>query len=336
MKYSLYLALILSFTTLWCSGQNNSDWDKKLTKADQLFTDYNNSKASIAALIINNDSVQFIKKYGNNTENYDQVYDLGKISKYFTAIGILKLVEENKIKLTDKLSLFFPELPGYADSITVENLLIHKSQLPFLSKDIDFRNQNEIDNFLANVNLNKHFEGKTIFNDLDYYLLFRIIGSKYKKGYVKFITKEILKPLKIKNVIIIDHNFKSFSNLPKAYVTRDSMLQEFNKPSYNKILPGASGIYMSINDLSKFIINLNQGKIISKETFRNVYSSEYFDDKENGTRSFYGLNGIKETVYNTDYFYDGGFTDFGSQSALRIPVVNVNVILLTNQPGIFG
>lgn len=61
----------------------------------------------------------------------DTVFDLGSLSKQFTAIAILSLiVEEKKIALDDPLSKFFKGFPRYADSITVEDLLHHTSALP--------------------------------------------------------------------------------------------------------------------------------------------------------------------------------------------------------------
>jgi CubicO group peptidase (beta-lactamase class C family) len=335
MKRFVSFLVLFLFSIYISFGQSKKDWENKLNKAEAIFEDYNNSKISIAALVVNNDTVQYIKKFGEESTDYSQLFGLGKISKYFTAVSILKLVERGEVKLSDNLSKYFSEFSGFADSITVEELLVHKSGLPFLPQNINCLSKKETDEFLKNSTLKKDYIGKTIYNDLDYYLLSRIIDKKYKKGYAQFIKKEILKPIGIKNVIIIDHSFNNFEALPVGYVMRDSVFQEL-KPAYNRILQGASGIFISIEDLSKFIISLNKGELISKELGSNLYSVSYLDDSKNESRGMYGLNGIKESVYRTNYFYDGGFSDFGSQSAIRIPVVNVNVILLTNQPGVFG
>lgn len=334
MKRFIGLLILLFFSIIYCFGQTNKDLEKKLAKAEAIFADYNNSEISVAALVINNDTVRFLRSYGANS-SINKLYGLGKISKYFTAISILKLAEEGDLKLSDKLSNYFTDFSDFTDSVTIEQLLIYKSGLPFLPRNINYLNRNEIDGFLKGVFLNENFKDKTIFNDLNYYLLSRIVEKIYKKGYVKFIKREILKPINVKNVIIIDHNFNDFNDLPHGYVIRDSILQEI-KPSYNKILPGVSGVFLSIDDLSKFIISLNKGEIISKETFKNLYSVAYLDDTDNNLRGMYGLNGIKQSVYGTNYFYEGGFSDFGTQSSLRVPIVNTNVILLTNQPGVFG
>ncbi|HJY30789.1 MAG TPA: serine hydrolase domain-containing protein [Pyrinomonadaceae bacterium] len=60
----------------------------------------------------------------------DTVFDLGSLSKQFTAIAVLNLVLDKKLDLNDHLSKYFKRLPRYADSITVEDLLHHTSALP--------------------------------------------------------------------------------------------------------------------------------------------------------------------------------------------------------------
>lgn len=60
----------------------------------------------------------------------DTIFDLGSLSKQFTALAVLSLVFDKKLDLNDHLSKFFKGLPRYADAITVEDLLHHTSALP--------------------------------------------------------------------------------------------------------------------------------------------------------------------------------------------------------------
>ena len=64
-------------------------------------------------------------KVGLNT-----IFDLGSLSKQFTAAAVLMLVILEKISLNDPLSKFFKGFPRYADVITVEDLIHHTSGLP--------------------------------------------------------------------------------------------------------------------------------------------------------------------------------------------------------------
>ena len=60
----------------------------------------------------------------------DTVFDLGSLSKQFTALAVLNLLINKQIDLNDHLSKFFKRFPRYADSITIEDLLHHTSALP--------------------------------------------------------------------------------------------------------------------------------------------------------------------------------------------------------------
>ncbi|HEU0048974.1 MAG TPA: serine hydrolase domain-containing protein [Nitrososphaera sp.] len=60
----------------------------------------------------------------------DTIFDLGSLSKQFTAVAVLNLIINNKLSLNDHLSKFFKGFPRYADSITVEDLIHHTSALP--------------------------------------------------------------------------------------------------------------------------------------------------------------------------------------------------------------
>src|ERR1017187_1891193 len=70
------------------------------------------------------------------------IYRIGSITKMFTATMILQLVEDGKIWLDDKLSKFFPDLPGH-DKITISFLLHHRSGLHNFTDDKDYLEWNE-------------------------------------------------------------------------------------------------------------------------------------------------------------------------------------------------
>ena len=60
----------------------------------------------------------------------DTIFDLGSLSKQFTAVAILDLVNRKRLDLNDPLSKFFKGFPRYADDITVDDLIHHTAGLP--------------------------------------------------------------------------------------------------------------------------------------------------------------------------------------------------------------
>src|SRR5215469_15273243 len=63
-------------------------------------------------------------------------YRIGSITKMFTAVMILQLVEDGKLKLTDTLDKFFPQIPN-AKNITIVQILSHRSGIPNVRRDRD-------------------------------------------------------------------------------------------------------------------------------------------------------------------------------------------------------
>lgn len=62
----------------------------------------------------------------NEVSDANTIYQIGSVTKQFTAITVLKLAEQKKLKLTDKLSKYYPGFPN-GDSITLHHLLSHTS-----------------------------------------------------------------------------------------------------------------------------------------------------------------------------------------------------------------
>lgn len=60
----------------------------------------------------------------------ETVFDLGSITKVFTAAAVMRLAEEGRLRLDDRLPRFFPSVPRSKRSITVRQLLAHRSGLP--------------------------------------------------------------------------------------------------------------------------------------------------------------------------------------------------------------
>lgn len=77
----------------------------------------------------------------DHQSNPETQYRIGSITKMFTAVMIMQLIEEHKLSLETKLSEFFPEL-NHADAITIEQLMRHRSGLGSFTDDPTYRTWN--------------------------------------------------------------------------------------------------------------------------------------------------------------------------------------------------
>jgi CubicO group peptidase (beta-lactamase class C family) len=143
MKIKILLATLLTLV-LFTAGHAQT-LDK--AKLDQFFDRLAEKNKAMGSLTIAKDgNVLYTRAIGysqiNGTEKKPLTiatrYRVGSITKMFTGVMILQLVEEGKLKLTDTLDKFFPQIPN-ASKITIAQILARRSGIHDVSEDRDFR-----------------------------------------------------------------------------------------------------------------------------------------------------------------------------------------------------
>lgn len=144
----------------------------------------------------------------------DTIYEIGSVTKQFTAVGIMMLVEGGSISLDDTLDKYLPEYP-YASKITIRQLLnmtsgigdflgnksiLHNLGLDNAEDYFDRRMSKEIthEELLKYINKEElQFEPGTqyAYSNTNYYLLGMIIEKLSGMSYEEYITANIFKPL---------------------------------------------------------------------------------------------------------------------------------------------
>jgi CubicO group peptidase (beta-lactamase class C family) len=105
------------------------------SRIDKLFSSWNNSTPGGSILVARGDKILYHKAFGlanlegNIPNTTSTIFEAGSVSKQFTAYSILLLESEGKLKLTDDVRKYVPELPVYEVPITIQHLLNHTSGL---------------------------------------------------------------------------------------------------------------------------------------------------------------------------------------------------------------
>lgn len=144
----------------------------------------------VAVMVRKDDEIVHLNCYGYaNLETgakvgLDTIFDLGSLSKQFTAVAILDLVINNKLCLTDHLSKFFKGFPRYADAITIEDLIHHTSGLP------DY-----VEIYVQSRRAEKDWYDKAMAKEDDWYpLMLRGEKEISNKDVLKWIATQTLLP----------------------------------------------------------------------------------------------------------------------------------------------
>ena len=266
--------------------------DKQLIKKiDQLVSkDYSSLAPGCAVLIAKKDQVLYEKAFGianlelNVALKTDMVFRIGSITKQYTAVGILKLMEEGKLSLKDSLQRFFPEFPFKGHTITIENLLTHTSGLiDYQVFDIGINNAIRLDlpyslllDSLAPRPLLFSPGSKFEYSNSNYFLLGMIIEKLTGKKYDSYLQEAILKPAGLLNtyydspVRIIPGRVNGYTKLDSEYKNTDyiSMSQVFS----------AGALLANVNDLFKWNKALRSYSIIRKETLDKAWGNFRLSD----------------------------------------------------------
>src|SRR5690606_23434181 len=204
------------------------------------------------------------------------IYDIGSITKQFTATAILKLEMQSKLSTDDKLSKFFNNVPRDKENITIHDLLRHQSGLiSNVGGDYDKVSEEDF--------LNKVFSSKLQFgvgeafsySNVGYSLLAMIIEQVSGQDYETYLYKELWKPAKMEMTGYSRPHFDQ-NKIAIGYYRNDSIWgnpldKEWNNNSPYWHLKGNGGILSTTEDLYKWDIALKSNLILSKEARQKLY-----------------------------------------------------------------
>lgn len=261
----------------------------------------------------------------------DAVFQLGSITKQFTAIAILMLEEEGRLKVSDNIARYIPDYPA-GDRITIHHLLTHTSGIRDFTKmkSISDIAQKEMTpkmmvDFFKNEPVDFSPGEKFAYNNSGYVLLGHIIELVSGESYEDFIQHHIFSKAGMHQSSyasdrkIIPNRVYGYHKKEKGYV---------NKTIISYSIPFSSGSLMSTaTDMLKWQNALNQHLLLPEAATSKAFSQYKLN---NGESFSYGYgwhlrntNGIPTREHGGSIF---GFKSMG----VYIPSEDIYVLGLSN------
>jgi len=197
-------------------------------------------------------------------------YRVGSISKTFTAVLVMQLVEEKKLKLTTPLSKFYPSFLN-AKKITIQHLLMHRSGIHNFTDDAEYLSymgtpKTHDEMMTIFMNLPSDFEPGTkySYSNTNYVLLSYIIEKLRKKTYEEVLQTYIVNKIGLKNTYYgkksdpLKDEASSFAFDGKEWKMGDET--DMSIPA------GAGAVVSTAEDLTTFIEALFNYSLLKKET----------------------------------------------------------------------
>jgi CubicO group peptidase (beta-lactamase class C family) len=330
MKMFFLAIFIVSFT-----GLNSQKPGDRTTKLDSLFNSwYEKGEWNGNVLIAEKGSIIYQKSFGfadwksGSKLNNQSVFELASVSKQFTAMGIMILVNEGKLSFDDSLRRFFPHLPY--SRVTIRHLLHHTGGLPdymdLFGKHWDTAKIATNDDVIALMAKYKpailFTPGKQwMYSNTGYALLASVIEKVSGKSFGDFLDKKIFKPLKMDRTSVYSRRKEGrkidnyayghvYDPVSKSYVLPD------NDPRFASMVITLDGIHgdgcvnSTTGDLFKWHEALKTDKLIPRSLTEEAFTA---GTAESGKTNYgYGWAVGNSKTYGRIANHSGGWPGYST------------------------
>lgn len=262
----------------------------------------------------------------------ENVFEIGSITKQFTAIAILMLEEQGKLSVEDKITKYVPDYPTNGKTITIHHLLNHTSGIKSYTSMPTFLKNTRVDmspaeliDFFKNEPMDFDPGEKFLYNNSGYIILGHIIEVITKDSYENFVQQQIFDRLEMDNSyygshkMIIKHRANGYQKNGGTLVNADYL---------SLTLPYAAGSLMSnVDDLLKWQLALNNHTLISKASYEKAINGSTLN---NGEKIGYGYGLQKGKLQGSKSISHGGGIFGYTTMGVYLPDEDVFVSILSN------
>jgi CubicO group peptidase (beta-lactamase class C family) len=289
MRILIIIFIGLLFTS--CKEANKSVDSKKLihskleSKIDSLFNTYYVENGPAAAILISYEGKNIVKKaYGlSNLSQKEKAtsetnFRSASLAKQFTALGILGLVQESKIQLSDTVSKYIP-YPIFKN-VTIEQLTSHTSGIEDAEymikknwKSNDFVQLDDVLDWYKNNNVTRFDPGtKFEYNNGAYSVLVKIIEIVTGSSFSDYMQKIVFDKIGMNNTQYV--NSKTIGKIPNMAICyeKDSLGNwKSDEQHFLNVLVGSGGIYTNLEDYSRYLDALRKNRILDKSISQLIF-----------------------------------------------------------------
>ncbi|MEQ7776315.1 serine hydrolase domain-containing protein [Xanthomonas hortorum] len=287
-----------------------------------------------------NDVLDYAKGFGSADLSSDApitpatVFHVASISKQFTAFSIGVLEERGKLSYDDSIRRYMPELPSYADSITISDLIHHtnglreQGQLLNLAgwRDSDVYTESDVIWALTRQQgLNFKPGTEVVYTNAAYTLLGIVVQRVSGKTLRQFAQDEIFIPLGMRDTRFSERYTEVVANKALSYVPNERAAWDFAPLTITHY--GSTGLLTTVGDLLKWEQNLIDGRVGGQTLIAKMKESGELRD---GTRINYG-SGLRLDKYRSLNLISHDGADVGFRSdALLFPDQRLAIVALCN------
>jgi D-alanyl-D-alanine carboxypeptidase len=292
----------------------------------------------MSVVVIKNGRVQALKGYGvadietKQPVTPDTKFAIGSVTKQFTAMAVMMLVEEGKVNLDKPISQYLPDLPSQWQSLTLRQLLNHTAGI---SEEGYIRGRRQLQEFFKLVKPELDFPAGESFSysNSGYFLAGLIIERMSGKTYSDFMRERIFTPLGMQQT---QAKLTALPTLASAYTWEGRHIKGdlpaksiFDSAANTELTVYSAGnIISTANDMTKWVQALDRGKLLRASSYQQLWTS---GSLKNGHQTGYGLGWFVGKTNGHPYtLHSGAIVGGHATAVVRYPQDRLAVIVLSN------
>ena len=331
----IYGVIFISFASCKSSGML-----MKQKSIDDIMSAYQSSdKPGASVLVFKDDKIVFKKGYGvSNVSTQEKItqntnFRLASVTKQFTAMSILLLVQKGRLKLEDPLKKYFPSFPVYGKDIKINHLLTHTSGLMDYEDLIPPKQVMQLHDtnclqLMYKANGLYFTPGAQYkYSNTGYAILALVVEKISGQDFGVFLKENIFKPLKMKYSVAFEEGKSTIPNRAFGYSMDNGSWVETDQSLTSAVL-GDGGIYTNTIEMTQWIKALWDYKLLGSEMQIQSWTRKKLN---NGAPIEYGYGWHVEDYKNITHPHHGGSSIGFRNQLLLFPEQKLMVILLTNR-----
>jgi CubicO group peptidase (beta-lactamase class C family) len=314
------------------------------TEVDRIFAQWNHPSSPGCALsVLRHGSVIYTKGYGSANLELNvpiaprTVFDIGSVSKQFTAMSVLLLGEDGKLSLDDDIRKFIPELPPYEAPITLRNMLHHLSGLKSYTDLLDLAGVPEIDQttdadalalIARQTTLNFPPGRQYLYSDTNYFLLALVVQRVSGASLREFARRRIFEPLQMTSTHYHDDHRMIVPQRATGYAPGRERGFDIDMSNFEEL--GDGSVLTTVEDLARWDRNFYTPVVGGRSVIRQL---QELGVRSDGSKTPYAMGLILDRYRGfARVQHTGEWVGYRS-SFIRFPQQQLSVIVLCNMIG---
>lgn len=266
--------------------------DARALRADSVFQRFDRTDSPGCALGVYQDGkILYARGYGMASLELGvalsprSVLDVGSISKQFTAMSILMLQKEGKLSLDDPIRKYFPEMPAYADRVTLRRALSQTSGLRDLyvmwgqtGRTFEGDTIDALRVITRSAEPNYEPGARYLYTNSGWILAAQIVYRLTGKTLAQFAQERIFGPLGMRDTRYLADASMVIPNLATGYAPRQGGGFRVARSAYDGAIMGAGAVHTTVDDFGRWLANYDEATVGGRDIIETMTTVTKLND----------------------------------------------------------